>query len=78
MGSNEFVTIVSPHKNLILILQWSQYGGYMVSGDSAGSIVGWKLDGKGDLIIMFHHILKQSVSQIAFKICPPKPAVDIG
>ncbi|XP_058796246.1 intraflagellar transport protein 140 homolog isoform X2 [Phymastichus coffea] len=77
-GSSEFNIIVTPHRDPVTILQWSQYGGRLVSGDIAGSIVVWKLDGRGQLLMMFHHELKQSLTHIAFKISPPKPGVDMS
>ena len=49
----------------------------MITGDIAGSMVGWKMDGRGQLLMMFHHELKHSFTHIAFKISPPKPAVDM-
>lgn len=60
-----------------MILQWSQYGGCLVSADIGGSIVGWKIDSRGQLFMTFHHELKESFSQIAFRTVLPKPAVDI-
>ncbi|KAJ8664480.1 hypothetical protein QAD02_006142 [Eretmocerus hayati] len=77
-GSNEFNIIVTPHRDPVTILQWSQYGGRLVSGDIAGSLVGWKLDSRGQLLMMFHHEMKQSFTHIAYKIAPPKPAVDMS
>lgn len=48
-----------------------------MSADAGGSIVGWKIDSRGQLLMTFHHELKESFSQIAFKTAPPKPSVDI-
>lgn len=76
-GSSEFNIIVTPHKDPVTILQWSQHGGRLISGDIAGSMVGWKMDGRGQLLMMFHHELKQSLTLIAFKITPPKSVLDI-
>ncbi|XP_023246567.1 intraflagellar transport protein 140 homolog [Copidosoma floridanum] len=76
-GSGEFNIIVTPHRDAVTILQWSQYGGRLVSADVTGSMVGWKLDTRGQLLMMFHHELKQSLTHIAFKITPPKPVVDM-
>ncbi|XP_043479538.1 intraflagellar transport protein 140 homolog [Leptopilina heterotoma] len=77
-GSNEFNTIVTPHRDPILILQWSQNGGRLVSADAAGSAVGWKIDSRNQLFMTFHHELKDSFTHIAFKISPLKPAVDLS
>ncbi|OAD53382.1 hypothetical protein WN48_10260 [Eufriesea mexicana] len=69
-SSTEFNLIVTPHRDSITILQWSQHGGRLVSADSAGSIVGWKIDSRGQLLMMFHHELKDSFTQIVFKTIP--------
>nr|XP_033335798.1 intraflagellar transport protein 140 homolog [Megalopta genalis] len=77
-GTIEFNVIVTPHREPINILQWSQHGGRLVSADAAGSIVGWKIDSRGQLLMMFHHELKDTFAQIVFKTVPPKPAIDIS
>ncbi|KYM98003.1 PREDICTED: intraflagellar transport protein 140 homolog [Cyphomyrmex costatus] len=77
-GTQEFNVIVTPHRDIITILQWSQYGGCLVSADTGGSIVGWKIDSRGQLFMTFHHELKESFTQIAFRTIPLKPAVDIS
>ncbi|KYN32641.1 hypothetical protein ALC56_13123 [Trachymyrmex septentrionalis] len=77
-GTQEFNVIVTPHRDIITILQWSQYGGCLVSADTGGSIVGWKIDSRGQLFMTFHHELKESFSQIAFRTVPLKPVVDIS
>lgn len=77
-GSTEFNLVVTPHRDPIIILQWSQHGGRLVSADSAGSIVGWKIDSRGQLLMMFHHELKDSFVQIVFKTIPPKSITDIN
>jgi len=70
-GTQEFNVIVTPHRDSITILQWSQYGG------TGGSIVGWKIDSKGQLFMIFHHELKESFTQIAFRTVSLRPPVDI-
>ncbi|XP_076161592.1 intraflagellar transport protein rempA isoform X2 [Ptiloglossa arizonensis] len=77
-GSNEFNIVVTPHRDPINILQWSQHGGRLVSADTSGSIVGWKIDSRGQLLMTFHHELKDSFAQIIFKTIPPKPTIDIS
>ncbi|XP_076752394.1 intraflagellar transport protein rempA [Xylocopa sonorina] len=77
-GSTEFNVVVTPHRDPITILQWSQHGGRLVSADSAGSIVGWKIDSRGQLLMMFHHELKDSFAQIVFKTIPSKSMMDIS
>ncbi|XP_012255289.2 intraflagellar transport protein 140 homolog [Athalia rosae] len=77
-GINEFNVIVTPHRDPITILEWSQHGGRLVSADTAGSLIGWKIDPRGQLLMVFHHELKDSFTHIAFKIAPPKPTMDIS
>ncbi|XP_031832698.1 intraflagellar transport protein rempA isoform X2 [Nomia melanderi] len=77
-GSIEFNVIVTPHRDPINILQWSQHGGRLVSADTGGSIVGWKIDSRSQLLMMFHHELKDAFAQIVFKTIPSKPAIDIS
>ncbi|XP_020285443.1 intraflagellar transport protein 140 homolog isoform X2 [Pseudomyrmex gracilis] len=77
-AAQEFNIVVTPHRESITILQWSQYGGRLVSADTGGSIVGWKIDSRGQLLMTFHHELKECFTQIAFKTVPPKPAIDIS
>ncbi|XP_066587942.1 intraflagellar transport protein 140 homolog [Prorops nasuta] len=77
-GINDFNNVVTPHRDSITILKWSQHGGRLVSADSEGSVVGWKIDSRGQLLIVFHHELKQTFTQIAFKITPPKLATDMS
>lgn len=76
-GTQEFSVIVTPHRESITILQWSQYGGRLVSADTGGSIVGWKIDSRGQLFMIFHHELKESFTQITFRTNPSKSAIDI-
>ena len=77
INSSEFNIVVTPHRDPVTILKWSQCGGVLVSGDVVGSLVGWKLDSKYQLIMMYHHELKESFTDIAFRISPSKPTVDI-
>ncbi|XP_015439170.1 PREDICTED: intraflagellar transport protein 140 homolog [Dufourea novaeangliae] len=77
-GCIEFNIIVTPHRDPINILQWSQHGERLVSADTAGSIVGWKIDSRGQLLIMFHHDLKDTFAQIVFKTIPPKSTIDMS
>lgn len=67
-GAKDFSIIVTPHRNPMTILAWSQLGGRLISGDASGSLVGWKADSRGQLLIMYHHELKESFTDIAFKM----------
>lgn len=76
-GTQEFSVIVNPHRDSITLLRWSQLGGRLISADTGGSVVGWKIDSKGHLLMTFHHELKESFTQIAYKTVSPKATVDI-
>ncbi|XP_046824576.1 intraflagellar transport protein 140 homolog isoform X2 [Vespa crabro] len=73
-GSTEFNVIITPHHDPITILQWSPHGSRLVSADAAGSIIAWKIDSRGQLLMVFHHELKGSFIHIAF--IPMKPSMD--
>ncbi|XP_014614871.1 PREDICTED: intraflagellar transport protein 140 homolog [Polistes canadensis] len=73
-GSNEFNVIVTPHRDPITILQWSPHGSRLVSADAAGSIIAWKIDSRGQLLMVFHHELKGTFTHIAF--IPMKPSIN--
>lgn len=75
-GSTEFTVAVTAHRDPISLLQWSQHGGRLVSADTAGSVVGWKIDNRDQLFITFHHELKESFSHIIFKLAPSKLLLD--
>lgn len=66
--------IITPHHDPITILQWSPRGSRLVSADTAGSILAWKIDSRGQLLMVFHHELKGSFIHIAF--IPMKPSMD--
>ncbi|XP_011298550.1 intraflagellar transport protein 140 homolog [Fopius arisanus] len=77
-ATGQFNLTVTPHKDPISLLEWSQHGGRLVSADTRGSIVGWKIDTRGQLFIVFHHELNEKFTQITFKISPPKAGVDLS
>ncbi|CAG9865125.1 unnamed protein product [Phyllotreta striolata] len=63
----EFSDVVGPHKAPITALAFSEKGSRLVTCDSSGSVVGWKMAGKGDTNLSFHLDLKESVTQITFR-----------
>ncbi|XP_035743577.1 intraflagellar transport protein 140 homolog [Vespa mandarinia] len=73
-GTTEFNVIITPHHDPITILQWSPHGSRLVSADAAGSMIAWKIDSRGQLLMVFHHELKGSFIHIAF--IPMKPSMD--
>lgn len=71
------MVVRSSHRNEISVLQWSQYGGRLVSADRGGAVIGWKIDSRGQLVLVFHHELRECFCAIAFKNAAIKPAVDM-
>ncbi|KAK0096463.1 hypothetical protein PV326_005425 [Microctonus aethiopoides] len=69
-GNNEFNNTISPHKDSITLIQWSPHGGILISADSGGSVVGWKINSRSELFIIFHHELKHLFIYVAFKLVP--------
>uniref|UniRef100_A0A1B6C8A4 Intraflagellar transport protein 140 homolog n=1 Tax=Clastoptera arizonana TaxID=38151 RepID=A0A1B6C8A4_9HEMI len=72
-GEIEFLTISSPHTAPILILQWSRLGGRLISIDSSGLIIGWRLDSRGQLITVYRHMLSSMPKEAVFRISRPGP-----
>nr|CAD7423413.1 unnamed protein product [Timema monikensis] len=89
-GEKDFVSVQSPHRDAITILQWSEQGGRLVSADGvsllydqcfympgklAGSLVGSKVDARGQILTLFHHELKDPLVHITFR--KNQPGIDI-
>ncbi|KAF5302514.1 hypothetical protein FQR65_LT00886 [Abscondita terminalis] len=64
----DFVNVPGPHKAPVIILEFSEKGGRLASCDSAGSLVGWKVDSKCQTLTVFHHELKESITHLTFRI----------
>ncbi|KAB0793767.1 hypothetical protein PPYR_13387 [Photinus pyralis] len=64
----EFVNVAGPHKAPVILLEFSQKGGRLVSCDSTGSLVGWKVDSKNQMMTVFHHELKESITHLTFRL----------
>nr|CAD7202239.1 unnamed protein product [Timema douglasi] len=75
-GEKDFVSVQSPHRDAITILQWSEQGGRLVSADGAGSLVGSKVDARGQILTLFHHELKDPLVHITFR--KNQPGIDIS
>ncbi|XP_069684990.1 intraflagellar transport protein 140 homolog [Periplaneta americana] len=73
-GDTEFTSVQSVHQAPITILQWSTLGGRLVSGDTGGSLVGSKVDSRGQILADFHHELKDPLTHIAFRRNPKRSA----
>ncbi|CAG9773857.1 unnamed protein product [Ceutorhynchus assimilis] len=65
----EFIAVVGPHKTPVTLLEFSEKGGRLVSCDSSGSVVGWKVDTKGETNMLFHLDLnKESITNLTFRL----------
>ncbi|XP_074040796.1 intraflagellar transport protein rempA isoform X2 [Leptinotarsa decemlineata] len=64
----DFVNVVGSHKAPIILLEFSEKGGRLVSCDSSGSVIGWKVDNKGETNLTFHLDLKESVTHLTFRL----------
>ena len=77
--TNTCTEVQTLHTANILILEWSQAGSRLISADGAGSVVGWSLDRSGQLNTIFHHELKDPLSQLVFRnVLNPEPSLDIS
>ena len=65
--NNTCVEVPTIHNASVILLEWSQAGSRLISGDSAGSVVGWSIDRSNQLNTIFHHELKDPLSQIIFR-----------
>ncbi|XP_050298165.1 intraflagellar transport protein 140 homolog isoform X2 [Anthonomus grandis grandis] len=68
-SDREFIGAVGPHKSPITHLAFSEKGGRLVSCDSVGSVVGWKIDHKGDANMIFHLDLnREAITHLTFRL----------
>ncbi|KAL1494371.1 hypothetical protein ABEB36_009980 [Hypothenemus hampei] len=68
-SDKEFISLVSLHKTPINLLEFSDKGGRLVSCDSAGYIIGWKTDPKGEINMVFHLDLnKETFTHLIFRL----------
>ena len=65
--NNSCVEVPTIHNASVTLLEWSGAGSRLVSADSAGSVIGWSLDRSGQLNTIFHHELKDPLSQVRFR-----------
>ncbi|XP_060521943.1 intraflagellar transport protein 140 homolog [Cylas formicarius] len=66
-NDRDFIDVAGPHKSPITLLGFSEKGGRLVSCDSTGSVVGWKVDSKGQTSSVFHLDLKEAVTHLVFR-----------
>ncbi|XP_049310514.1 intraflagellar transport protein 140 homolog [Bactrocera dorsalis] len=66
-GHREFASVHGPHKAPIVLLDFSEQGGRMVTADSMGLLTGWRCDGQYQFLTMFSHDLRDVLLHITFR-----------
>ncbi|XP_058813913.1 intraflagellar transport protein 140 homolog [Topomyia yanbarensis] len=66
-GKRDFTTINGPHKSPIMLLEFSEKGGRVVTADAMGVLTGWRYDGHGQFLTLFHHELRDPLLHITFR-----------
>ncbi|XP_072382747.1 intraflagellar transport protein 140 homolog isoform X1 [Diabrotica undecimpunctata] len=66
-SDKDFANVIGPHKAPITFLGFSEKGTRLVSCDSTGSVIGWKVDSRGDTNLSFHLDLKESITHLTFR-----------
>ncbi|EDW03430.1 intraflagellar transport protein 140 homolog [Drosophila grimshawi] len=66
-GHREFATVSGPHKAPIVLLEFSEQGGRMVTADAMGLVTGWRCDGQYQFLTMFSHDLREALLLICFR-----------
>ncbi|XP_054730217.1 intraflagellar transport protein 140 homolog [Anastrepha obliqua] len=66
-GHREFASVHGPHKAPILLLDFSEQGGRMVTADAKGLLTGWRCDGQYQFLTMFSHDLRDVLLHITFR-----------
>ncbi|XP_017021858.1 intraflagellar transport protein 140 homolog [Drosophila kikkawai] len=66
-GHREFASVSAPHKAAIVLLQFSEQGGRMVTADAMGLVTGWRCDGQYQFLTMFSHDLREVLLLICFR-----------
>ncbi|XP_055617076.1 intraflagellar transport protein 140 homolog [Toxorhynchites rutilus septentrionalis] len=66
-GKRDFTTINGPHKSPIMLLEFSEKGGRVITADAMGCLTGWRYDGHGQFLTMFNHDLRDPLLHITFR-----------
>ncbi|XP_030565569.1 intraflagellar transport protein 140 homolog isoform X1 [Drosophila novamexicana] len=66
-GHREFASVSGPHKAAIVLLEFSEQGGRMVTADALGLVTGWRCDGQYQFLTMFSHDLREPLLLICFR-----------
>ncbi|KAI4456192.1 hypothetical protein MML48_8g00010237 [Holotrichia oblita] len=67
-NDKEFMYINGPHKAPVTLLEFSEKGSRLISCDSSGSLVGWKVESKDQIVTAFHHDLKECITHLTFRL----------
>lgn len=66
-GHREFASVSGPHKAPIVLLEFSEQGGRMVTADAQGLVTGWRCDGQYQFLTMFSHDLREVLLLLCFR-----------
>uniref|UniRef100_A0A182RYS9 WD_REPEATS_REGION domain-containing protein n=1 Tax=Anopheles funestus TaxID=62324 RepID=A0A182RYS9_ANOFN len=66
-GKRDFATINGPHKSPIMLLEFSEKGGRVITADAMGVLTGWRFDGQSQFLTMFNHDLRDPLLHITFR-----------
>ncbi|KAL7020245.1 hypothetical protein ACKWTF_011435 [Chironomus riparius] len=68
-GKREFMSIQGSgyHKSPVMLVEFSEQGGRLVTADSNGTMTGWRCDNQGQFLTMFSHDLRDPLLHITFR-----------
>uniref|UniRef100_A0A182QMN5 Uncharacterized protein n=1 Tax=Anopheles farauti TaxID=69004 RepID=A0A182QMN5_9DIPT len=66
-GKRDFATVNGPHKSPIMLLEFSEKGGRVITADAMGVLTGWRFDGQSQFLTMFNHDLRDPLLHITFR-----------
>nr|XP_049461792.1 intraflagellar transport protein 140 homolog [Anopheles coluzzii] len=66
-GKRDFASVNGPHKSPIMLLEFSEKGGRVITADAMGVLTGWRFDGQAQFLTMFNHDLRDPLLHITFR-----------
>uniref|UniRef100_A0AAG5DP30 Uncharacterized protein n=1 Tax=Anopheles atroparvus TaxID=41427 RepID=A0AAG5DP30_ANOAO len=66
-GKRDFATVNGPHKSPIMLLEFSEKGGRVITADAMGVLTGWRFDGQSQFLTLFNHDLRDPLLHITFR-----------
>ncbi|XP_052866434.1 intraflagellar transport protein 140 homolog [Anopheles cruzii] len=66
-GKRDFATVGGPHKSPIVLLEFSEKGGRVITADAMGVLTGWRFDGQSQFLTLFNHDLRDPLLHITFR-----------